>query len=361
MRILLISGSLPPMKCGVGDYTARLANALAQDAATTVAVLTDTEVGSGLLGFEFELLSVARGWKMTDAASILRTARNWNPDVVHIQYPTQSYGHKYLPWLLPALFRSIKLPVVQTWHEYISRRNILNGPVPGELIVVRQDYDERIPGWFRRWMGKKNVRFIPSASAIPNICLSDEEIARLRSRLMGACTSLIAYFGFVYPAKAVELLFEIADPARDHLLLVCDLKSDDPYQKTILDQIQQEPWKGKVTVTGFLPAPEVAKVLAAADAVVLPFKNGGGSWNTSLQAAVNRGTFVLTTSGEPTGYDALQNIYLARIGDVAEMREALRRFAGRRIPVVTKDPASEWDAIANAHRAVYRNLLADAR
>jgi glycosyltransferase involved in cell wall biosynthesis len=360
MRILLISGSLPPMKCGIGDYTAKLANALTQDGRTIVAVLTDTEVGTGLADFEFELLAVSRGWKMKDAARIVRTARSWKPDVVHIQYPTQGYGHNYLPWLLPAMFRSMNIPVVQTWHEYISRRNILNGPVPSELIVVRRDYDERIPAWFRRFMGKKRLQFIPSASAIPNICLSDAERAGVRSRFLNASASLVAYFGFVYPAKGVELLFEVADPARDHLLLICDLKSDDPYQKGIVDRIQQEPWQGKVTVTGFLPAPEVAKVLAAVDAVVLPFKNGGGGWNTSLQAAANQGTFVLTTSAEPTGYDELQNIYFACRDDVAGMREALRRYAGRRIPVVAKDPASEWNAIANAHRAVYRNLLGAA-
>ncbi len=29
IRVMLVSGSFPPMRCGVGDYTARLADELA--------------------------------------------------------------------------------------------------------------------------------------------------------------------------------------------------------------------------------------------------------------------------------------------------------------------------------------------
>jgi hypothetical protein len=47
MRILLISGSLPPMRCGVGDYTASLATALGRCDDTAVAVLTDTAANPG--------------------------------------------------------------------------------------------------------------------------------------------------------------------------------------------------------------------------------------------------------------------------------------------------------------------------
>ena len=40
MRVMLITGSFPPMHCGVGDYTCKLAAALAERADLCVTVLT---------------------------------------------------------------------------------------------------------------------------------------------------------------------------------------------------------------------------------------------------------------------------------------------------------------------------------
>ena len=41
IRVLLITGSYPPMKCGVGSYSQRLAMALADYSGVKVTVLTD--------------------------------------------------------------------------------------------------------------------------------------------------------------------------------------------------------------------------------------------------------------------------------------------------------------------------------
>src|ERR1700733_10933458 len=103
MRILLISGSLPPMKCGVGDYTASLARALGRCKNTSVAVLTDVAAPPVPPDLEFEVFPIADGWRMLDVFLIASTARRWRPDIVHVQYPTQGYGRRFLPWLLPTL------------------------------------------------------------------------------------------------------------------------------------------------------------------------------------------------------------------------------------------------------------------
>ena len=121
---------------------------------------------------------------------------------------------------------------------------------------------------------------------------------------------LVAYFGFIHLAKRVELLFEVADPLQHHLVLVGELNSEDEYHKRILYLINRQPWIGKVTVTGFLPAEEAGRILAAADAVVLPFRDGGGIWNTSIHASLAQGTFVLTTSREQHGYDCTEQYLL---------------------------------------------------
>ncbi|MEK7692392.1 MAG: glycosyltransferase, partial [Bdellovibrionota bacterium] len=118
----------------------------------------------------------------------------------------------------------------------------------------------------------------------------------------------MVYFGFIYPNKGVELLFEIAVPEKHHIVLVGYFNEAEPYHKAIMERVRQGRWAGKVTVAGFLPPEEAARILAAADAVILPFLGGGGAWNTSLHGAALQGTFVLTTSGERHGYDARENI-----------------------------------------------------
>jgi glycosyltransferase involved in cell wall biosynthesis len=360
MRILLISGSLPPMKCGVGDYTAHLAAAIGRCENMCVAVLTDAAATPIPTDFEFEVFALAHSWRISDIAPIATTVRRWRPDIMHIQYPTQGYGRKLLPWLLPTLFRIANVPVVQTWHEYhperMGRRNILNAALGGGLIAVRPDYQGMMSAWYRWLIRRKHFRFIPGASAIPRIHLTDTERTALRSPLSPASISLVVFFGFAHAAKRMELLFEIADPGRHCLVLICDLNSEDAYQRRILNLINREPWAGRVIVTGFLPSEEVAQILAVADAVVLPFQGGGGIWNTSIRAATAQGTFVLTTSRERHGYDSLENAYFARPDDVADMRDALSVFIGKRNSSSGKDPACEWDSIASAHISLFKTI-----
>ncbi len=357
---MLISGSLPPMKCGVGDYTASLATALKRQKDTVVAVITDESAVPIPSDFSFEVLPIARGWRMKDLSRLLRTIRRWNPDIIHIQYPTQGYGRRYLPWLLPIFLGLLKLPIVQTWHEYHLEkaiRNIFNTVMAGGLIAVRPQYKETMSSWYRWLIRRKRFEFIPNASAIPKRTMSDFQRTAEKSRFASTGFNLIVYFGFAHAAKSVELLFDIADPDCDYLFLACELDPKDAYHKAILDRASEHPWANKVTVAGFLPAAEVATVLAAADAVVLPFRDGGGEWNTSIHAAVLQGTFVLTTSRNRRGYDASQNTYYASPTDLIDMRSALRTFCGKKVHPGDSDLVTEWKKIADAHLSFYSSLL----
>ncbi len=360
MKILLVTGSFPPMKCGVGDYCAHLAEALACQGGNSVAVLTDIAAASAPGSPDISLLPVASGWRFSDIPPVMKAISGWNPDVVHVQYPTQGYGRKKLPWLLPSLASFMGYKVVQTWHEYFpigGYANWLNALVPGGLIAVRPQYMERMPSWFRWLNRKKAFAFIPNTSTIPYTPLSPAEAEEIRSRIAGKGKQMIVYFGFAYPEKGVERIFEVADPSKHHLVLLCDLDPSNRYHAKILGLSTRPGWSGQVTVTGFLPKEEVGKLLAAADAVIFPFRKGGGEWNTSLHAAMTQGTFVLTTSTLQRGYRPSENVYYAPPGDVGEMLEALLVHAGKR---ATGRPAhlhQDWGSIASAHMDLYRKVL----
>src|SRR5262249_43325775 len=153
--------------------------------------------------------------------------------------------------------------------------------------------------------------------------LAERERAGLHEELAGGQERVVSYFGFAYPHKGLETLFEVADPARDRLVLACDLSESDPYHHAILAKCDEARWRGRVTIAGFLPADRLADVLCASDAVVLPFTGGGGEWNTSLHAVAMQGVFLVTTSTSTLAYDAERNIQYCAPGDVEGMRAAL--------------------------------------
>lgn len=358
MRVLIVAGAYPPIKCGVGDYTFHLANALAARPGVEVGVLTST--GSGIPA-EASLVTVFRAmpdsdWLIRNVLQVKQVLSKFRPDIVHIQYPTQRHTGR-LHKLLPLFLRLMGMPVVQTWHEHFTGCAVLgwqNLLACDTLIYVRRDLPQKLPAWVRTRLGKTPLVYVPNVSTIPVVLLSAEQVQHIKQELSGG-KPIICYFGFAYPNKGVERLFEIADSATHHLVLVCDLNDQHPYQANILRIANQAPWTGKVTVTGFQPARRVGEILAAADAVVFPFPGGAGEWNTSLKAAKAAGTFTIATTQDTKllGYHVQENIYFADCDAISDMREALSKYLGnRREPLV----GTEWDSVALTHEHVYREI-----
>ena len=363
MRILLVTGSFPPMMCGVGDYTACLAEELGRLDDTSVAVLTSHEGETdNTPRRNYEVFPIIRKWRFWSFLQIAQVVRRWRPDIVHMQFPTQGYCGGRLSLLLPSLAFLLNIKVVQTWHEYYTKENtniglLPNMIIPGGLIAVRPDYKAHMPPFYRWFVRHKHFRFIRNASALPRLLLTSRERLAAHEQFAPVDKSLLVYFGFIYSHKGVDVLFEIANPEKHHIVLIGYFNEADPYHKAIMERIRQGPWAGKITVTGFLPSYEAARILAAADAVVLPFRDGGGMWNTSLHGAAIQGTFILTTSGERHGYDVRENIYYARPNDIEDMREALQLFAGKKNTDENISRFATWDSIADEHIRLYKILL----
>jgi glycosyltransferase involved in cell wall biosynthesis len=352
------------MRCGVGDYTQRLAETLAGRHSMHVGVLTSRLATAAEPARDFEVFPVVDTWRPREIGTILEVLRRWRPDIVHVQFPTQGYVGRRLPRMLPLIYSLRGYHVVQTWHEPVGTRPLerllwfaVQAPISGGIIVVRPNYEQAMPRWLRWALRGKTRRFIPNASVLPRVQLSQEELASTRARFIGPQRRLVAYFGFLHPAKAVEQLFRIADPGRDHLVIVGELREEDSYHREIVRLGNSAAWRGNVTLTGFLQPEEVARVIAAADAVILPFLLGGGEWNTSIHGAQAQGTFVLSTSTQRHGYSAAENTYFARPSDCEDMRRALTAHGGQKSSG-NDGLAQSWAAIADGHEAVYRQVLA---
>lgn len=356
MKVLIISGSYPPDKCGVGDYVAQLANALASRCKVEVGVLTSGSPNNAIEKTQVTVFRTVKNWRNYNLPEIRRVVLEFHPDVVHIQYPTQGYKGRP-PQFLPIFLRLMRVPVVQTWHEYYYESGVcgLNLLACDALIYVRPDFPNKIPHWVTRCLSKTPVVYVPNVSSMPVVSLSEEQAHTIRLNLSGG-QPIVCFFGFAHINKGIEHIFKIADPAKHHLVLICDLSSQDTYQAHILRLANQPNWIGKVTVTGFQASQRVGEILAVADAVVFPFPDGAGEWNTSLKASEAAGAFTLATTQDATllGYNENKNTYYAGCGQIVDMRNALNKYLGRRNQAKTEN---EWKISALAHEQIYEQLL----
>lgn len=362
-RILLVTGSFPPMRCGVGDYSFKLSQALTKFP-LDVGVLTSVAASHAGRPSNVTVFPRITSWRLRDMWRFIGAVREWSPDIVHIQYPSQGYTGILMPSLIPIVARLMFKRVVQTWHEVETPRGkgwnhfLLRALLPGHVVVVRPKYEEQLLAAVRTAVRLKKFVYIPNGSVISKVALTPDERAETRIRYLQRQSRIIVFFGFVFPHKGLELLFDIADPSTDRIVVAGMLDEQSAYAKEIIRRASGSAWRGKVDFLGFAPLAEISVLLSIADAVVLPFRGGGGEWNSSIHAAMAHGCFVVTTSTTKVGYDEARNTYYAAIDDVSDMKRAVQLYAGRR---KTDDSCDdEWNSIGAQHVALYSKILGRA-
>jgi glycosyltransferase involved in cell wall biosynthesis len=356
MRVLLVTGSYPPMKCGVGAYTQRLAVALADCETTNVVVLTDMRASDFAEHEGVEVLPLIRSWRLGNIIRIARIVMRIKPDVVHFQYPTQGYNGR-AAILLPALLRFLGVSCVQTWHEpMVGRSSLFLRWGLDALVSVRKDLIPWMSCSIKELQRHTKLVHIPAASLLPTIRLNDEDRSRIRTEYVEANEFLLSFYGFVAPLKGIETLFEVVARTNSKLLMACDFQRDDEYHSALLKMMRSMGIESRVRILGFLHDEQLVEILTASDAAVFPFRDGAAPWNTSIDGATVQGVFVLTTSLLKSGYYSKKNIYYAKPGNSDEMIAAIQKYAGVRSP--QRESNLEWKCIADRHTEVYRELLA---
>lgn len=344
------------MKCGVGTYTEKLASALVLTGACEVVVLSSRLAQTSESFRGVEVHATVRGWTSSHLFGIVREVLRLKPDFVHLQYPTQAYSEGRAIFWLPILLRLCGLTCVQTWHEPpLGPSGILLALGLKHLISVKRDIKENMLPSARWILRKKKFSWIPSASMLPAIDLSDAQRRETRSKYASDSELLLVTYGFVAPLKGLETLLEVVARTCSKLIMACDLRSEDPYQGSLLRRMERPDLQGRVEIAGFMPERELAVLLGAADAAVFPFTGGAAEWNTSVDGAIAQGTFVLTTTRGESVYRKEQHTFYAQVGAVEEMVMALQQYAGTRFGV--KPANSTWDNVAKAHIAAYRELI----
>jgi glycosyltransferase involved in cell wall biosynthesis len=382
LKVGLISGAFPPIKCGVGDYTYHLACHLANAGTDVFVVTSQPEQNEPLYVSDAVQCRVRRSmktWNFSEWPGITRPLLAEKPDIVDIQYPSNmgKRNRSILANLVPLLAR-LSCPnarVVTTLHEFTARRirwkirASINLLCSHHIVAVaKEDYHhlKKLP------LLRHRISYVPIA---PNI-LPRQDVFRnraiTRSRLgVQEGELLLLYFGFIDPQKGVDLLLctfqELLSKERGvKLLLIGDLDTKNPYHLFIHQLIQQIDPLGKFILRqGYIPASMLSEYLAAADIGIFPYLDGVSERRGSLLAALMHGLPVITThplSSEMPFINqrdilfALPNIesLLKAVESLLKSPE-LRKRLGQSGQVVAQQ--FNWQHVVQEKLSVYNSLL----
>lgn len=315
LRVRLVAGSLPPDLCGVGHYTARLAEALAE------------------LGTDVDVVRQGRG----DALGSV-IARQPPGAIVHLQYPTVGAGASFGP-LLGSLRRR---GVVLTQHEFSYahplRRAMAAALANVAVQVIVSNEVERRRLARRIWpIGPKRITVLPVPTNIPTGTQAEP-------RALGECRAgdrpfTVGYFGIVRPdqgfARFLELVEEaMASGAPARFVVIGGWHAKDA---AFVAEAQQRTARWPLRWTGRLEDEAVSAALSGLDAAYLPYPDGVSERRASAAAMFGHGVPVVTTDGPST---------------TEELRRCVRLAAG---------PAEAWRLLRSAERSDWTYRLEAAQ
>ncbi len=329
VKIALISGSWPPEACGVGDYTANIANAL-------------TEIGVDVIKI---------GEKKSFASDIIVPVVMAQADIIHIQYPSMGYGRSLSPAVIPLLKRRSKICV--TIHEF-SNFNPMRRPwfftfahMVDARIFTNEEEKRAFHEIMRPRSGSDGV--IPIASNIQQ---------GSGIKVPGS----VCNFGLITPNKGIEDFIELAslaDGSNDLSFALIGAKTDmySSYADDIIDKCRER----GVTIHINLPDDTLAELLSTFEFAYLPFPDGASSKRGSLLALQKNHVTVLTTHTSLTHDDIRRSTVSAP--SPKDAKDILKRLIhdDRRIVGMdsSKDPEQSpgWHEIAVQHLEVYKSIL----
>lgn len=156
-----------------------------------------------------------------------------------------------------------------------------------------------------------------------NLPLSAAKLTRdtIKKRRAGE----LLFFGFVRPYKGVDILLRaLAEVPAAKLTIAGEFWGGDRAYNRLADELGLH---DRVAIhNGYVAAGDLADLICAADAVVLPYKEGTASWNVSLAHAY--GTPVIATTAGSLGSQVRDGIdgLLCEPNNVASLAAAIRRL-----------------------------------
>jgi glycosyltransferase involved in cell wall biosynthesis len=376
VKLLFVSGSLPAVRCGIGEYTALLASQLALVPGVNVQVLSTKNALVRPEAVAPAQVVLVDNWALPSVIRTARLIRRLGPDVVHIQYPAVGYARSLGVLFLPLAVRVLaRVPVVLTIHERSEKR--WHGRLATEFMALtssRVVFPDPVEAQaLRRRLRLFGTR-VDVAEMISTIPFNrDADRAAFRARLgLAPGEFLVGTFGLIHPRRRLEDLIDALAALRassaNHLVIVggeadYDAQRAREYTAALKRKIDDLGLSSSVTWLGYVSPAEVSAALQACDVAALLYREGASQRNTTLEAALEHRLPVVTTDGPATS-DALRatpNIYFLPAGAYtpADLAQAILSAARTGwVDAGERPAASRLSDQVQWHLSLYRELVA---
>lgn len=393
MRIGLVTGEFPPLEGGVGAFTEQLARALAvlgheiHIITTNRARPTDAERKLSVvaepvnLGFA-SLHPRIRRWQWPDLSTVADIVIRYDLEIANIQYQAAAYNMRsaainFLPWRLKGLtttvvtFHDLRVPYLFPKAGRMRERVVRFMARRAAGCIATNPADEHM---LRSWT-ENRIRRIPIGSNIDAYEPNHIEIAEVREKLgLGDGDILLGYFGFLNETKGADTLIDslVTLDERYHLVFIggqtgdSDPDNNQAFGQQLRSKIDRLDLAGRVHWTGFLSPIRVSAHLAAADIMVMPYRDGVSLRRGTLMAVLAHGRPLITTYPADDVPELVEgeNMWLIPAGDPSALAEAVELLMGdpalrSRLGHGARELARgfRWDAIATQTATFYEELV----
>ncbi len=359
LRLLQISANLPPLFCGIGDYTALLSGALRERGVT---VENWSRADTNYASQNWRVPAVLTAWNRIDFTRF---------DIVHLQYEPFGFQQSYLlPWLLAKCRNRSRLVV--TFHEVFQKnrfqvaRDRFLANASSALIVNDSGSAE-------------NLKRILFETEIPVFQIGvGSNISELSSSKKPAAEPgvfRLGYFGFLNGVKRVDLLIETLaclharGNSEMRLRLIGGFGASSAEKSSLEELARRRGVAGAVEWCVGLSSSEVARRIAECDLMILPFVDGATPRRGSLQACLLLGRPIITTrpSVEDLGLRLGDHVLLLEKLDTETLTDQVLRTASdpellARLQTSARSLSRQytWTSIAARHCEIYDQLVGKA-
>ncbi len=335
MQTLVVTPVFAPFRAGEAEYALHFCRHLSERVGE-VDVLLNRDI-VGIKSPHVRLHPVMPSWKWKDVPRLFSFFRRHRPQEIYILYIGWMYDRHPMATYLP-LFLKIWLPdarVTTLFYNRIGAEKALHGPLirAGRklasvfsaeadsgyefgTLLASSDRVVFLADKHRKFLESVDLRTAPKAITLPALpCLPifprPGDGRREGRRLYGIADDefVFVFFGFLYPSKKIEVLFEafakLSERRRERTLRLV-VAGDSPdelvpeaegYAATLQRLAARLGIADRVTWTGGFPSDSDRGSLSlyASDACVLPFHVGIALNNSSVAAVAAHGLPIVST------------------------------------------------------------------
>lgn len=369
-KVLLVSGSLPPIRCGVGDYSARLSQEMARQKVDFELLST-----KGVNADVPAPMQTIRNWRIVSIPKMLSAIKRSQAGIIHIQYPAVGYRRQLGINLLPHALRIFRprLKIIITLHEYHASRwvgrwrNLITVWPVHKIIVSNQTDKAALPARLR-----SKVQVIPIGATF-EAAKPDPDFYQkiMKANKLDLARPTLMFFGHAFPTKKLELLLDaMAEPALQNyqLLLIGSLDNKTAYQRMLRNKITElNQTNSRVASTGFLAGDKASAIMQAGKYFILPNDGPLSAKSSSAIAAVENELIVISHGssqpGDTTPFVHLKNCYLVKqptpqtiAAAVDHLESSPKEVEAIRQGATELKKYFSWNNIVKQHLKLYEEL-----